>query len=74
MRWYRTCMLAVTITHSLESFMQVKLAAVAFAALVAAAPAMAGQSIATSFLSGSNVERAILAGDGDDFGNYIPSN
>lgn len=54
--------------------MQVKLAAVAFAALVAAAPAMAGQSIASSFLSGSTVERAILAGDGDAFNNYVPSN
>ncbi len=54
--------------------MQVKLAAVAFAALVAAAPAMAGQSVVSSFLSGSSVERAILAGDGDAFNNYVPSN
>lgn len=54
--------------------MQVKLAAIAAAALVASAPALASQSIATSFLSGSTVERAILAGDGDDFNDYIPTN
>ncbi|MBP7666214.1 MAG: trypsin-like serine protease [Burkholderiaceae bacterium] len=54
--------------------MQVKFAAVAFAALVASAPVLAGQSIATSSLYGSTIERAILAGDGDTFADYIPSN
>ncbi len=57
-----------------EFNMQFKLAAIAVAAFAAAAPAMAGQSIVSSFLSGSTVERAILAGDGDEFADYIPSN
>jgi V8-like Glu-specific endopeptidase len=74
MRWYRSCMSTVIFIFFREFNMQFKLAAIAVAAFAAAAPAMAGQSIVSSFLSGSTIERAILAGDGDQFANYDPLN
>ncbi len=54
--------------------MKFKLAAIGAVVLLAAGPALAGQSVATSLLSGSTIERAMLAGSGDLFANYIPNN
>lgn len=54
--------------------MKVKLALVGAAVLLGSAPALAAASFATTFLSGSIIERAILAGDGDAFNDYVPTN
>ena len=50
------------------------LAAICAATLLACGPAQAGKSLASTILAGSTIERAILAGDGDPFSDYIPGN
>ena len=54
--------------------MKYALGAVCAAILLMGGPATAGTSLASSILSGSKIKRAILAGDGDAFGNYVSGN